>query len=282
MTDKPVTYISIGEGDRQRRIATLQHTPDASAHPRPAPYDSTPAPGLVWLPGFKSEMTSTKATALQAYADANGLVLTRFDYSGHGQSDGAFEDGTISAWLEETLAVLAQRTTGPQILVGSSMGGWLALLALRHALATGSTTGQVANIRALVLIAPAWDMTQTLMWDAFPAAVKAQVEREGRFERPSAYDDGPYVITRTLIEDGAKHLIADAPFDPGCPVLILHGLIDPDVPWEHSMELESLLEGDRVRIAMVPDGEHRLSRDEDLAQLFSLIEDATRESADNA
>jgi pimeloyl-ACP methyl ester carboxylesterase len=238
-------------------------------------------------------MISTKASAVAEWARAEGLACLRFDYSGHGQSEGRFEDGTISRWLEEAEAAFRSLTEGPQILVGSSLGGYIALLLLRRLMdrqledrqsAVGNRqSGEVgddttpdtrrptaARIKALVLIAPAWDMTK-LMWERLPLSARREIEEKGVFLRPSRYGDGPYPITRALIEDGSRHLIGTAPFDPGRPVHILHGLNDPDVPWEHTLDLVAHLSGDWTRVAAVPDGEHRLSRPEDIALLLDTI-----------
>jgi pimeloyl-ACP methyl ester carboxylesterase len=253
-------FLHVGAGDERRRIAYLQ---------RPA--TQAGKPGLVWLCGLKSEMTSTKAAAVADWAEAQGLACVRFDYSGHGQSEGRFETGTVSRWLEEAEAVFRSLTQGPQILVGSSMGGYMALLLLRRLLAQ-ERQAEAARIVALVLIAPAWDMTD-LMWRNLPSAARRDIEETGVFLRPSRYGDGPYPITRALIEDGRQHLIGAAPLDPGRPVRIIHGLQDPDVPWEHTLDLVAHLSGDWTRVAAVPDGEHRLSRPEDLALLLDTIAD---------
>jgi pimeloyl-ACP methyl ester carboxylesterase len=235
-------------------------------------------------------MTSTKAAAVADWARDEGLACLRFDYSGHGQSEGRFEEGTVSRWLEEADAAFRALTRGPQILVGSSMGGYIALLLLRKLMnrqsAVGSrqweevgsaspdarlpTAEDAARIKALVLIAPAWDMTE-LMWRNLPSAARTDIEQRGVFLRPSRYGDGPYAITRALIEDGRRHLIGSAPFDPGRPVHIVHGLQDPDVPWEHTLDLVAHLSGDWTRVTAVPDGEHRLSRPEDIALLLGII-----------
>ena len=249
-------FMPVSAGAAQRRIATLL----APAGPHPD------GPGLVWLPGFKSEMTSIKATALAEWGAARGRAVTRFDYSGHGQSEGRFEDGTLSRWLEEALAVVRASTRGPQIIVGSSMGGGIALLLLRAL----QRAGEAQRIAGLVLIAPAWDMA-TLMWGRLPESARREIMENGVWMRPSEYGDGPYAITRGLIEDGRRHLIGEAPYDPGCPVRILHGLQDPDVPYEHSLDLVAHLSGDWTRMTAIPDGEHRLSRPEDLEQMFTLI-----------
>jgi len=260
MTPPAPQFLVVGKGPAARRIAYLAE--------RARKPEGT---GLFWLSGFKSEMTSTKVTYLAEVARQEGFAMTRFDYSGHGQSEGAFVHGTIGAWFEEALEVFLAKTEGPQIIVGSSMGGYLALLLLRALMK--NQPDQASRIRALVLIAPAWDMTERLMWARFPQSVRDEMERTGRYERPSRYGDGPYVITRELIDEGRRHLIGDQPFDPGRPVRVIHGLQDPDVPWEHSLDLESLLEGDWVRVIAVPDGEHRLSRPEDLDLLRRVILD---------
>jgi pimeloyl-ACP methyl ester carboxylesterase len=273
-------FLDVGSGAERRRIAYLQR-PAARAD----------RPGLVWLCGLKSEMTSTKAASVADWGEAQGLACLRFDYSGHGQSGGRFEDGTISRWLEEAEAVFRGLTVGPQVLVGSSMGGYIALLLLRKLLddrqsaignrqsgeAEGATAApgpltaaDAARIKALVLIAPAWDMTE-LMWRNLPSAARREIEERGVFLRPSRYGDGPYPITRALIEDGRRHRIGAASLDPGRPVHIVHGLQDPDVPWEHTLDLVAHLSGDWTRVTAVPDGEHRLSRPADLALLLEII-----------
>lgn len=258
MQDQPPQFLTVGTGAARRRIACiLEHGPDRSG------------PGVVWLPGFKSEMTSTKASAVAAFARERGLPMTRLDYSGHGQSDGRIEDGTIGRWLEEALAVVAGSTGGRQILVGSSMGGYLALLLLRRA--QKRAPDLAARIAALLLIAPAWDMTERLMWARFSDRIKQEIEATGVYLRPSAYGDGAYPITRALIEEGRHHLIGAEPFDPGRPVVIIQGLLDPDVPWEHALDLEAHLTGGWVRVVAVPDGEHRLSRPEDIRLLLEEL-----------
>jgi pimeloyl-ACP methyl ester carboxylesterase len=255
MADAQVQFLDVGTGTARRRIAYLGQ-PGTT-------------PGLLWLPGFKSDMVSTKATELSRWAWENGLAYTRFDYSGHGQSEGQFEDGTIGRWLEESLQVFIRLTAGPQVVVGSSMGGYIALLLLKELMAEAQA--EAARIKALVLIAPAWDMTEELMWKEFPDSAKEALARDGVWHRPSLYGD-PYPITRELIEEGRHHLLARKPWDPGRPVCIMHGLLDPDVPWEHTLELERFLSGGRVRVVPVPDGEHRLSRPQDLERLFAILE----------
>jgi pimeloyl-ACP methyl ester carboxylesterase len=248
-------FIDVGEGAATRRIAALIGT--------------GAAPGLMWLPGFKSDMVSTKASALAEWAAARGIASTRFDYSGHGQSEGRFEDGTIGRWLEEAETVFCKLTSGPQILVGSSMGGYIALLLLKRLM--DAAPAQAQRIKGLVLIAPAWDMTEELMWKGFPESARATLRDTGVWLRPSAYGE-PYPITRALIEEGRNHLFARKTWNPGRPVHIMHGLLDPDVPWEHTLDLESFLDGGWTRVSAVPDGEHRLSRPEDIKMLFEIVD----------
>lgn len=258
MVGDDVRFLDVGEGDRRRRIAYLHA-------------DAPETASLVWLTGLKSDMVSTKAEALARWTAPRGLGLTRFDYSGHGRSDGAFENATVSDWLEESEAVFRMVTTGPQILVGSSTGGHLALLLLRRLVETAPE--EAARVRGLVLVAPAWDLTEELMWKRYSDDARREILETGRWVQPSAYDPAGYVITRAFIEDGRRHLIKDAAFDPGRPVLVLQGVRDTDVPVEHTRALANVLSGDWVRITEVPDGEHRLSRPEDLAKLYGLIEE---------
>lgn len=250
----PPQTLTVGTGSETREIAYIS--------------DLSGEPGLFWLPGFMSDMASTKATAMAEWAAAHGLSSTRFDYSGHGQSSGSMESGTIGRWLEEAEAIFANVTRGPQIVIGSSMGGHIALLLLRKLLRDKPT--EAARIRAMLLIAPAWDMTEELMWKRFPDDTRRAIIETGLFRQPSAYA-APYIITRNLIEDGRKHLLARAPFDPGRPVTILQGLQDVDVPAEHTRELVKFFRGDDVKLIEIPDGEHRLSRPQDLDLLFAEI-----------
>lgn len=219
-------------------------------------------PTLVWLCGFRSDMAGTKAAALHDWADAHGRAFLRFDYSGNGQSEGAFADGTIGAWLEDTLAMLDAKTDGPFILVGSSMGGWIALLAAR---------ARPARVAALVLIAPAPDFTERLMWPELTDDARGAIMETGHWDRPSAYGDGPTPITRALIEDGRRHLLMDAPIPFDGPVRILHGQQDPDVPWRLSLELAERFTSEDVRLTFVKNGDHRLSTPADIALLRETI-----------
>ncbi len=228
--------------------------------------DAGTGPGLFWLGGFKSDMKGTKAEALSQWARENGRSCVRFDYSGHGESGGDFREGTIGRWLEESLAVFETQAEGPQVVIGSSMGGWIALLLLR-ALRQRAAKGKVAG---LVLIAPAVDFTEVLMWQRFPATVKREIEEKGVWYRPSEYGE-PYPITRGLIEDGRNHLLLGAMIETGCPVRVLQGVQDPDVPWNHAVELTSRLAQDDVVLTLVKDGDHRLSRPEDLERLTKAV-----------
>ncbi|MCF8477947.1 MAG: alpha/beta hydrolase [Pseudolabrys sp.] len=229
------------------------------------------APGLVWLGGFKSDMQGTKAVALDDWAREHGRACIRFDYSGHGESSGDFKDGTIGRWLEESIAVYRQFCRGPQVLVGSSMGGWIALLLARALRAQQENREAVAPLAGMVLIAPAVDFTEELMWKQFSAAIKREIEDKGFWMRPSEYSEAPYPITKALIEDGRKHLMLGGLIEPGCPVHILQGVQDPDVPWQHANELVSRLARDDVVLTLIKDGDHRLSRPEDIERLLSAV-----------
>ena len=256
MPHSDTQYLEVsGDADR-RRIAVLR--------------DTGRSPGLIWLPGFKSDMVSTKATVLSEWARRNGLACTRFDYSGHGQSEGRFEDGTVGRWLKETRAVFSRMTEGQIIVVGSSMGGYIALLLLRQLMADAPQ--EADRIKALVLIAPAWDMTEDLMWQQFPDDVRRTIIEAGVWMRPSDYGD-PYPITRGLIEEGRNHLFARKPWNPGRPVHILQGKQDPDVPWEHTVALASFLTGGWTQVTAVADGDHRLSRPQDLELMCKVVGD---------
>ncbi len=244
--------VTIGQGADARRIVVLAREGQG--------------PQVVWLGGFKSDMRSTKVAALDAWAGGAGRAFLRFVYSGHGESTGAFERGTISRWLEEALGVIERFGSGRPILVGSSMGGWIALLAARR------LAGSALAPSGIVLIAPAVDMTERLMWERFPEEIRKSVQETGVYHRPSAYSEAPYAITRGLIEDGRSHLLFGQPIETGCPVHILQGMQDPDVPWSHAMELVEHLPGDSVSLTLIKDGDHRLSRDEDLERLIAAVE----------
>jgi pimeloyl-ACP methyl ester carboxylesterase len=222
-------------------------------------------PAMIWLGGFRSDMRATKAEALAAWAAGEGRAFVRFDYTGHGESGGRFAEATLSVWLADALAVIARHggsaPGSAPVLVGSSMGGWLALLAAR-ALAQAGT-----RPHGLVLIAPAVDFTRELMWAAMPQAARDEIMTTGQWLRPTAYAPEPYPVTRALIEDGDRHRLFGQPILPGCPVTILQGMEDPDVPWAHAMKLVEHLPADNVTLTLIRDGDHRLSRPQDIALL---------------
>jgi alpha-beta hydrolase superfamily lysophospholipase len=223
-------------------------------------------PALLWLSGFLSDMKSTKATAVADWAAERGLAMMRFDYSGHGLSGGDLLDATIGDWLEESIAVWELMGEGPRVVIGSSMGGWIALLLARHLVRTGRSH----ELAGIVLIAPAFDMTEMLMWRELPQEAKDQIARNGVTYVPSAYSD-PYPITKHLIEEGRSHLLEGQSFDPGCPVRIVQGMRDPDVPWRHALALVDLLAGADVELTLIKDGDHRLSAPHDLQRLTATI-----------
>jgi len=226
-------------------------------------------PGLFWLGGFKSDMKGTKAEALDRWAESEGRACVRFDYSGHGESGGAFADGTIGRWLEESVAVYRHYAKGPQVVIGSSMGGWLALLlAAQLRKLRGS-----APLAGMVLIAPAVDFTEELMWKQFSPAIRREIEEKGVWTRPSDYEPGGYPITRELIEEGRNHLLLGGLIETGCPVHILQGVLDPDVPWRHAQELVTRLSRDDVVLTLIKDGDHRLSRLEDIERLIAAVKE---------
>ena len=220
------------------------------------------SPGVVWLGGFHSDMNGTKAQALDAWAVARGQAYLRFDYFGHGASSGAFRDGTITRWRDDALAVLDRLCDGPQVLVGSSMGAWIALLVAR---------ARPDKVAALLLLAPAADFTEALVWPRMSPEIRAEIIERGEWQRPSAYGDGPYPITRALIEDGRRHLLLDAPIELACPVYIIQGMEDPDVPWQHALKLLKTLSGNPT-LTLIKHGDHRLSTDEDLARIVAALE----------
>jgi pimeloyl-ACP methyl ester carboxylesterase len=214
-------------------------------------------PTVVFLTGFRSDMTGDKATALAAFCAERSVGMLRFDYSGHGASSGDFLDGTIGAWAEDALAAIDALTAGPLILVGSSMGGWIALL---------TAMARPDRIAALVGIAAAPDFTQRLMWDAMTPAEQATLQRDGVLHVPSQYGD-PLAITHALIQDGANHLVLTGRMPIHCPVRLLHGQADPDVPWEMALRIAEQVDSPDVEVTLVKDGDHRLSRPRDLALL---------------
>ncbi len=255
MHDNGLKFLEIGAGSAQRALAVRRR--------------EGAGPGLFWLSGYKSDMNGTKAQALARWAEAQGRACVRFDYSGHGASYGNFLDGTIGRWLAESLAVFDAHCRGPQIVVGSSMGGWLALLMVR-ALRARRQIGP-GSVAGMVLIAPAVDFTEELMWKRFSPAIRRELQKKGVWAWPSPYSPEPYLVTRQLIEEGRNHLLLGGLVETGCPVRILQGVEDADVPWQHAVELVSRLAADDVVLTLVKDGDHRLSREEDIERLIAAV-----------
>jgi pimeloyl-ACP methyl ester carboxylesterase len=214
-------------------------------------------PVVVFLPGFMSDMTGDKAMAVEAFCRVRGQACLRLDYAGHGASGGRFEDGTIGSWTADALLLIDRLTTGHLVLIGSSMGGWIAL---------NVALARPERVAALIGIAAAPDFTETLMWDAMAPAERTVLLRDGVLRVPSAYG-GEQIITRALIEDGRTRLLLNGPVPAGCPVRLLQGMQDPDVPWETAVKLTERLESSDVRLVLVKDGDHRLSRPQDIALL---------------
>lgn len=258
-------FITVGAGDDARQIAiALQPAAagNALAH-------------FVWLGGYRSDMTGTKAIELAALAARLGTACVRFDYSGHGTSGGAFVDGTISRWLEEALAVIdhAAKTLGTRrmVLVGSSMGGWIALRAIAEL-----ARRKYIAVTGLVLIAPAPDFTSELIEPNLTEAERTALAERGQFEEPTPYGPDPNIYTRKLIEDGRDNRVLTGVIETGCPVHILQGMADPDVPYGHAVRLMEHLSGDDVVLTMIRDGDHRLSRPQDIAKILEAAEALAR------
>ncbi len=262
MNDNGLKFLHIGEGTERRAIAVRAQ--------------EGAAPGLLWLGGYKSDMKGAKAAALADWAARQGRACVRFDYSGHGESEGAFVDGTIGRWLAESMAVFDAHCRGPQILIGSSMGGWIALLLVRalqrrRRLASEAGASAPATVAGLVLVAPAVDFTEELMWKRFTPEIKRELDETGVWARPSQYSPEPYLVTRGLIEEGRNHLLLGGTIECGCPVRIVQGVADPDVPWQHAKALVARLACDDVVLTLVKDGDHRLSRPEDIERLIRAV-----------
>ena len=253
MSEPHLEQLPVGVGDATRRVAVLARRGKA--------------PGIFWLGGFRSDMQGSKAQALDHWAAEEGRAMTRFDYSGHGASGGNFADGTISRWLEESEAVFDAFTSDPQVLVGSSMGGWLALLLARRL----AERGESDRLQGMVLLAPAVDMTKDLMWDAFAPAQRRKLKKQGFLTQPSAYSAEPDLYTLALIEDGEKHLFGEHPIEAGCPVHVIQGMQDDDVPWTHATKLMERLAFDDAVLTLVRDGDHRLSRPVDLERMITAV-----------
>lgn len=221
-------------------------------------------PTVLWLGGFRSDMTGTKAQALAVWAQRRGRAFVRFDYFGHGASSGDFTSGSITRWREDALAAIDELTDGPLVLVGSSMGGWLACLA---------TAARADRIAGLLLIAPAPDFTEALMRPNLPPEAVKALEKHGMWIAPGAPGEGGYPITRTLLEDGARWSILPGPVPIGCPVRILQGGRDASVPWTHALELAQAIESQDVVFSLIKDGDHRLSRPQDLRRMIATLEE---------
>lgn len=248
-------FLTVGEGDASRRIA-VRKVDGAN-------------PGLVWLGGYRSDMLGTKAEALADWALANGHACCRHDYSGHGESGGDFADGTISRWLEESLTVFDHYCSkGAHVLVGSSMGGWVALRMVQEL----AKRGQSDRLKALLLLAPAPDFTHELMKPQLSEEDWALICEKGYLEEHSEYSDEPNIFTKALFDDGDKNRVMTGAIETGCPVHILQGMQDPDVPYQHAMKLVEFLPNEQVSMTLIKDGDHRLSRDEDIALLIRTVE----------
>jgi len=254
LTSETSLSLKVGAGQLSRNIA-IDKISGAS-------------PGLIWLGGYRSDMTGTKAQVMMDWSRKNGHAALRFDYSGHGKSEGEFLDGTISRWLEESLTVFDHHTDGPQILVGSSMGGWIALRMAQEL----QKRGEKQKLAGILLIAPAPDFTHKLMEPRFSGDQIKELNEKGFISEPSEYSDEPNVITRRLIEDGRENLVMEGVINTGCPVAILQGMNDPDVPYEHAMRLMNHLPSEDVTITLINDGDHRLSREQDLELLKRTLD----------
>ncbi len=223
-------------------------------------------PTIVWLGGFRSDMGGTKAQALAAAAAEHGWPCLRFDYFAHGESSGDWNQASIGRWREDALAAIDALTVGPLVLVGSSMGGWIACLV---------AMARPERVKAMVLVAPAPDFTEALMRPVMSAEAMHAIETEGLWMQASEYD-GPYAITKQLLDEGRDWLILNAPVPISCPVRILQGGEDPDVPWEHALKLASALQSPNVVFSLIKDGDHRLSRPQDLERLIAAIEEMAK------
>ncbi len=255
MADEKPHFLSVGKGADARDIAWR-----LSGGPKDRP-------ALVWLGGYRSDMKGTKALELESFAREKGLACLRLDYSGHGESGGEFRDGTISRWLEEALAVIVHAGFMRLILVGSSMGGWIALRAVAEL-----RKRETAIVEGMVLIAPAPDFTIDLIEPSLGETERQSLAEKGYFEEHSEYSPEPNIFTAKLMDDGRANRVLTGIIETGCPVHILQGMQDPDVPWRHAMKLVEHLPADDVVISLVKDGDHRLSRPEDLALMRRALE----------
>ncbi|MDA0704534.1 MAG: alpha/beta hydrolase [Proteobacteria bacterium] len=224
-------------------------------------------PGIVFLGGFASDMTGTKAKALETHCRRRGQAFLRFDYRGHGQSRGAFEEGSIGLWASDAIAAIDSLTEGPQILVGSSMGGWIMMLAAR---------ALPERVAALVGIAAAPDFTQR-MWDRLPDEAREVIRRDGVWRAPSDYSEEGLPLGRALFADGPDQMVMTAPFPFAGPVRLLQGMEDPDVVWRTALDICERVDGANVAVTLIKDGDHRLSRPQDLARLGRTLDSVTAE-----
>ena len=227
-------------------------------------------PGVIFLGGFRSDMTGTKAIALEQACRTRGQAFVRFDYFGHGQSGGEFTDGTITRWRDDAIAVLDAASEGPQVLVGSSMGGWLMLLV---------ALARPDRVAGLVGIAAAPDFTEDLMWSVFDSSIRTTLETEGVYLEPSAYDPEPTPITMRLIEDGRENLVLRQPIPFSGPVRLVHGMDDPDVSWQHSVRTATALTSGDVSVSLIKGGDHRLSEPHQIDQIIAAVADVGARSA---
>ncbi|AHG47727.1 2-hydroxymuconic semialdehyde hydrolase [Rhizobium leguminosarum bv. trifolii CB782] len=258
-------FLTVGEGEAARDIAIIVRSAQAGGD----------APALVWLSGYRSDMSGTKAVELDGLAAELGLACIRLDYSGHGLSGGSFSDGTISRWLEEALAVIRHVSPERVILVGSSMGGWIALRLAQELARQGGP-----KLVGMVLIAPAPDFTSELIEPNLKAKERKSLAERGYFEERSQYSPEPNIYTKALIEDGHENRVLDGIIETGCPVHILQGMKDADVPHAHAMKLVEHLPADDVVLTFIRDGDHRLSRPGDIALLLSAVKGILASSAD--
>ncbi|MBY5334111.1 alpha/beta hydrolase [Rhizobium leguminosarum] len=268
MSNAQPQFLTVGEGEAAREIAMLV---------RPAQAGNG-APALVWLSGYRSDMSGTKAVELDGLAAELGLACIRLDYSGHGLSGGSFGDGTISRWLEEALAVIRHVAPDRVILVGSSMGGWIALRLAQELARQGGVRLEGPRLGGMVLIAPAPDFTSELIEPNLKAKERKSLAERGYFEERSQYSPEPIIYTRALIEDGRRNRVLDGIIETGCPVHILQGMKDADVPHAHAMKLVEHLPADDVVLTFIRDGDHRLSRPGDIALLLSAVKGIIRSS----
>ncbi len=227
-------------------------------------------PGVVFLGGFMSDMEGSKALALEAHCTRAGRAFVRFDYSGHGESDGEFADGTIGSWAEDALAVIDRLTEGPQVLVGSSMGGWISLLAAK---------ARPNRVRGFVGVAAAPDFTVRMWRDELTQKQRRTIDQKGEVQIPTDYGDEPYTITKDLIEDGWNNRVIHAPFHLDIPVRLIQGIEDADVPWSTALTIADRITGNNTEVILVPDGDHRLSEPEDLRRLIRIVDATVNEVA---